>query len=141
MFQALRTRNWFVGEYDIFVHKSTILFSSVADNLTATATVTCVSSPTWVLIRLYMISREKRLNSVLLDTTTDILRNHPELAAKCSVPFKPASAGSPATAKCCTTDFTLAEFKTLCGKMDGVPNPNATSVANYLTTPNYRTDL
>ena len=43
-----------------------------------------------------------------LHTTTNILAT--PLAAKCSVPFTPATAGTAANAKCCTTDITLAEF-------------------------------
>jgi glycerophosphoryl diester phosphodiesterase len=77
-----------------------------------------------------------------LHTTTNILAI-PELAQKCSVPFTPADpqTGAPANAECCTSDITLAEFKTLCGKMDG-SNPAATSVAEYLDgTPGFRTDL
>ena len=74
-----------------------------------------------------------------LHTTTNILAT--PLAAKCSVPFTPASAGTPASAKCCTSDITLAEFKTLKGKMDA-SNPRATTVAEYLGgTPSFRTDL
>src|SRR5262245_2186371 len=77
-----------------------------------------------------------------LHTTTNILAV-PALAAKCSVPFSPAnpSAGTPATATCCTSDITLAEFKSLCGKMDGF-NPKATTVDEYMRgTPDFRTDL
>jgi glycerophosphoryl diester phosphodiesterase len=77
-----------------------------------------------------------------LHTTTNVLEI-PELAAKCSVPFAPANpaAGTPATAKCCTSDFTLAEIRQLCGKMDAF-NPNATTVAQYMNaTPSFRTDL
>lgn len=58
-----------------------------------------------------------------LHTTTNILEI-PELAAKCSVPFTPAEINpatgiitKPANAQCCTSDITLAEFKTLSGKM------------------------
>jgi len=77
-----------------------------------------------------------------LHTTTNILAI-PELAAKCSVPFTPANpnTGTPASAKCCTSDISLSEFLTLEGKMDGA-NPKATTVAEYLDgTPNWRTDL
>jgi glycerophosphoryl diester phosphodiesterase len=77
-----------------------------------------------------------------LHTTTDILAR-PELAAKCSKPFTPAdpTAGKPASAMCCASDITLAEFKSLCGKMDA-SNSAATSVAQYLKgTPDWRTDL
>jgi len=80
-----------------------------------------------------------------LHTTTNILAT--PLAAKCSVPFTPArfDAGGnliqPASATCCASDITLAEFKTLRGKMDA-SNPRARSVAEYLGgTANFRTDL
>ncbi|WP_437591566.1 glycerophosphodiester phosphodiesterase family protein [Sorangium sp. So ce1000] len=77
-----------------------------------------------------------------LHTTTNILAI-PELAAKCSEPFVPADAeaGTPASAKCCTSDITLAEFKQLCGKMDSA-NPDAATVEEYMAaTPKFRTDL
>ena len=77
-----------------------------------------------------------------LHTTTNIL-DVPELAAKCSLPFSPAdpASGTLAQAQCCTSDITLAEFKTLKGKMDSA-NTNATTVAEYLDgTPSYRTDM
>ncbi|GGP48103.1 glycerophosphoryl diester phosphodiesterase [Shewanella algicola] len=77
-----------------------------------------------------------------LATTTNILAI-PELANKCSVPFTPADAanGVSATATCCTSDISLAEFKTLNGKMDGF-NPKATTVAEFMDgTPSWRTEL
>jgi glycerophosphoryl diester phosphodiesterase len=77
-----------------------------------------------------------------LHTTTNILAV-PELAAKCSQPFSPAdpATGKKASAKCCTSDITLAEFKSLRAKMDGF-NPDATTVADYQKgTPGWRTDL
>jgi glycerophosphoryl diester phosphodiesterase len=77
-----------------------------------------------------------------LATTTNILAI-PELAEKCSVPFSPADTanGITANAQCCTSDITLAEFKTLKGKMDGA-NLQATTVEAYLAgTPDWRTDL
>ena len=77
-----------------------------------------------------------------LHTTTNILAI-PELAAKCRVPFSPAdpAAGTQASAQCCTSDITLAEFKTLCGKMDAF-NPNGRSLEEYMNaTPRWRTDL
>jgi glycerophosphoryl diester phosphodiesterase len=77
-----------------------------------------------------------------LHTTTDVLA-HPELAKKCSVPFVPAepAKGKEAQVECRTSDFTLAEFKTLKGKMDGA-NPMATSEQDYMRgTPGWRTDL
>lgn len=65
-----------------------------------------------------------------LHTTTNILAI-PELAAKCTQPFTPAdpSKGIKASAKCCTSDLTLAEFKQLKGKMDAAnedPRPSRT---------------
>lgn len=77
-----------------------------------------------------------------LHTTTNIV-DIPELNAKCTTPFQPAdpATGKTATAKCCTSDITIAEYKTLCAKMDG-SNPNATTTAQYLKgTPTWRTDL
>jgi len=77
-----------------------------------------------------------------LHTTTNILAL-PELAAKCTKPFEPAdpATGRPASARCCTSDVTLAEFKRLCGKMDAW-DPAATTVEQYLRgTPDWRTDL
>lgn len=80
-----------------------------------------------------------------LHTTTNILAT--PLAAKCTQPFTPAvfnadgSLITPATAECRTSDITLAEFKTLRGKMDA-SNPRARTVAEYLGgTANWRTDL
>ena len=77
-----------------------------------------------------------------LHTTTNILAV-PELAAKCRQPFTPADPqlGTPASAMCCTSDLTLAEFKTLEGRMDAA-DPAATTVADYLSgTESWRTDL
>ena len=82
-----------------------------------------------------------------LHTTTNILAL-PELAAKCSQGFTPASIDpasgkvlQPATARCCASDITLAEFKTLCGKMDAA-DERASRVADYLDgTAGWRTDL
>ncbi len=77
-----------------------------------------------------------------LHTTTNILAI-PELAAKCTKPFFPfdPATGTPASASCCTSDITLAEFRQLCGKMDA-SNPKATTVAEYLGgTASFRTDL
>ena len=77
-----------------------------------------------------------------LHTTTNIL-SMPALAAKCTMPFVQAdpATGRKASAKCCTSDITLAEFRTLTAKMDGF-NPNATNVADYQNgTPRWRTDL
>ena len=76
-----------------------------------------------------------------LHTTTNILAT--PLANKCSQnfsPFDPVS-GKAASANCCTSDITLAELKTLRGKMDAF-NPKATTVDEYLKgTASWRTDL
>ncbi len=77
-----------------------------------------------------------------LHTTTNIL-SKPDLAAKCTQPFTPAdpATGKKASAKCCTSDITLAEFKTLNAKMDAA-NTSATNAADYQNgTPRWRTDL
>ncbi|WP_221076580.1 glycerophosphodiester phosphodiesterase family protein [Agarivorans aestuarii] len=77
-----------------------------------------------------------------LHTTTNVLAV-PDLAAKCSVPFTPADTanGVEATAECRTSDFTLAEYKSLTGKMDAA-NKQATTVEEYMdATPSFRTDL
>lgn len=77
-----------------------------------------------------------------LHTTTDVLA-HPDLAAKCTIPFQPANptTGEKAKAECRTSDFTLAEFKRLKGKMDGA-NAMATTVEEYMNgTAGWRTDL
>lgn len=80
-----------------------------------------------------------------LHTTTNIVVS--PLAAKCTQPFQPATfdaAGNrlvAASAECRTSDITLAEFKTLRGKMDSF-NPNARTPQEYLGgTASFRTDL
>lgn len=80
-----------------------------------------------------------------LHTSTNILQT--PLAAKCTVPFTPATFDAsgqmtaPATAECRTSDITLAEFKTLRGKMDAF-NPRARTAAEYMAgTDRTRTDL
>lgn len=80
-----------------------------------------------------------------LHTTTNILAT--DLAAKCSVPFSPARFDADgkliqaASARCCASDITLAEFKSLTGKMDAA-NTRATTVAEYMAgTASWRTDL
>ncbi|MEO6407781.1 MAG: glycerophosphodiester phosphodiesterase family protein, partial [Burkholderiaceae bacterium] len=80
-----------------------------------------------------------------LHTTTNILAT--PLAQKCIRPFTSATfnaAGTritAASAECRTSELTLAEFKTLRGKMDA-SNPNARTVAEYMAgTPSFRTDL
>lgn len=74
-----------------------------------------------------------------LHTTTNILAT--PLAAKCTKPFTPAEGDKPASAECRTSDITLAEFKTLIGKMDAA-DTKATTVAGYMNgTARWRTDL
>jgi glycerophosphoryl diester phosphodiesterase len=76
-----------------------------------------------------------------LHTTTNILAT--ALAAKCTKPFTPydAETKTPATAECRTSDITLAEFKTLRGKMDAF-NPMAKTVQEFMDgTAKWRTDL
>ncbi len=80
-----------------------------------------------------------------LHTTTNILLT--PLAAKCTQPFSPATFDAngvrtqAASALCCTSDLTVAEFKTLKGKMDA-SNANATTPQQYQSgTANWRTDL
>jgi glycerophosphoryl diester phosphodiesterase len=76
-----------------------------------------------------------------LHTTTNILLT--PLAAKCTKPFSPfdPNTNTPATAECRSSDITLAEFKTLRGKMDGF-NPKARTAQEFVAgTPAWRTDL
>jgi glycerophosphoryl diester phosphodiesterase len=76
-----------------------------------------------------------------LHTTTNILAT--PLAAKCTKGFTPHDpvANTPASAECRTSDITLAEFKTLRGKMDAA-NTKARTVAEYIAgTASWRTDL
>ena len=77
-----------------------------------------------------------------LHTTTNIL-SVPYLAAKCSQGFSPAdpATGKKASAKCCTSDITLADYRRLTAKMDGF-NPDAKTPEEYQNgTPRWRTDL
>jgi glycerophosphoryl diester phosphodiesterase len=74
-----------------------------------------------------------------LHTTTNILAS--DLADTCVQPFAPATTDAKAKAECRTSEITLAEFKTLRGKMDAA-NSAATTVAGYMDgTANWRTDL
>lgn len=80
-----------------------------------------------------------------LHTTTNILVT--PLASKCSEPFSPAvfdedgNLVEPASARCCASDLTLAEFKSLCGKMDA-RDPRATTPEEFQGgTADFRTDL
>ncbi len=85
-----------------------------------------------------------------LHRTTNILQT--PLAAKCSQGFIPYDAEDidrktgkpkPARAKCCTSDLTLAEFKTLKGKKDAA-NTRAKTIEEYVAqdaTAHWRSDL
>lgn len=74
-----------------------------------------------------------------LHTTTDILKS--ALASKCTKPFTPASGDTPAGAECRTSDITLAEFRTLTGKMDAADKSATTAEAYMDGTAGWRTDL
>lgn len=80
-----------------------------------------------------------------LHTTTNILVT--PLASKCTTAFTPATFGAdgrmsaPARAECRTSDVTLAEFRTLRGKMDAF-NPAARTPEEFQGgTEGFRTDL
>ncbi len=73
-----------------------------------------------------------------LHTTTDILTT--DLAQKCTVPPDMNSATPYQDVQCCTSDLTLAEFRTLRAKRDGA-NAAAPNLADYLAgTPGWTTD-
>jgi glycerophosphoryl diester phosphodiesterase len=70
-----------------------------------------------------------------LHTTTNIVAT--PLNARCSVPWS----GPGSNPRCCTSDLTLAEFKSLQGKMDASV-PGATTPEGFLGgTASWRTDL
>jgi glycerophosphoryl diester phosphodiesterase len=70
-----------------------------------------------------------------LHTTTNIVNT--ELNASCTTPWS----GAGSAPRCCASDITLKQFKTLKGKMDA-SNPAATTAAGYLGgTASWRTDL
>ena len=78
-----------------------------------------------------------------LHSTTDIVARE-DLREKCTTPPEISPEGELLNASditCCTSDFTLDEFKSLCGKMDAA-NRNATTIEEYMdATPSWRTDL
>ncbi len=74
-----------------------------------------------------------------LHTSTNILAS--DLAAKCTAPFTAAAGDVKAAAECRTSDVTLAEFRTLAGKMDGADDAAATVEAYMAGTAPWRTDL
>ncbi|MGR2738103.1 glycerophosphodiester phosphodiesterase family protein [Billgrantia sp. Q4P2] len=78
-----------------------------------------------------------------LHYTTNIVET--ELAQKCSVPpeidAESGELSNAAEIRCCTSDITLAEYRTLRGTMEGA-NREARSLEEYLAgTPGWRTDL
>jgi len=80
-----------------------------------------------------------------LHSTTNILQT--PLAKKCSEPFEPAAygvdvseAGTPARAKCCTSDLNTNEFLSLCARHDYI-DPNAQDVDTYLANPPTRVSV
>ncbi|MDO8938290.1 MAG: glycerophosphodiester phosphodiesterase family protein [Methylicorpusculum sp.] len=74
-----------------------------------------------------------------LETTTNILETN--LAGKCSVQPDLGSETPYKNVSCCTSDITLAEFKTLKGKMDA-GNRNAKTLSQFMNaTASFRTDL
>lgn len=79
-----------------------------------------------------------------LHYTTNILAT--ELASKCSKPFTPydPKTGTPASAKCCTSDITLKEFKSLCAEMEATTFNTINTTQNFGrtgSTPAWRTDM
>ena len=64
-----------------------------------------------------------------LHTTTDVVTK-PDMNAKCTTPFVAGSSDSP---KCCASDFTLAELKTLCAKMDSSGGLPAATAEEYVS--------
>ena len=80
-----------------------------------------------------------------LATTTNILAT--PLASKCIRPFQPATFGAdgslltPASAECRTSELTLAEFKSLRGKMDAFDPRALTPEAFMKGTADFRTTL
>ncbi|TQV83632.1 glycerophosphodiester phosphodiesterase family protein [Denitrobaculum tricleocarpae] len=74
-----------------------------------------------------------------LHTTTNILAT--PLAQKCTAPFTPASGSKKADAECRASDITLAEFRSLTGKMDAADRTAETPEAYMDGTAGFRTDL
>lgn len=72
-----------------------------------------------------------------LHTTTNIVAT--DLNSQCSVPWSGPGQNPPP--KCCTSDLSLRQFKSLKAKMDA-SNPSATTAAGYLGgTASWRTDV
>lgn len=73
-----------------------------------------------------------------LQTTTDILTT--DLAQNCSVPPDMNSATPYQDVQCCTSDLTLAEFRTLRAKRDGADRAAPTLEAYLAGTPGWTND-
>lgn len=73
-----------------------------------------------------------------LHTTTNITST--ELNNNCTVPWD-ADNPNPGSVKCCASDLTLAEFKTLKGKMDASDSSATTAEEYQGGTADWRTDL
>lgn len=74
-----------------------------------------------------------------LHQTTNILAT--PLASHCSVLPDYSSKTPFANVKCCTHDVTLDQFKSLCGKMDGIDRGAATAEQAMRGTADWRSDL
>ncbi|MHA7773395.1 glycerophosphodiester phosphodiesterase family protein [Roseibium sp. M-1] len=74
-----------------------------------------------------------------LHTTTNILVT--DLAGKCTSGFAAAKDGNKASAECRTSDLTLAEYKSLQGKMDGADDTAVTPEGYQKGTASFRTEL
>lgn len=80
-----------------------------------------------------------------LHTTTNILLT--DLAAQCEAPFQPAQFDAngelieAASARCCTSDISLQEYKSLVGKMDAADSRAITPEQYLGGTADFRTDL
>lgn len=61
-----------------------------------------------------------------LHTTTDVVLR-PDMNAKCTTPWAPGVSPS-----CCASDFTLAEIKSLCAKMDSSGGSGAMTAEEYV---------
>lgn len=71
-----------------------------------------------------------------LHTSTDVV-SRPEMNAKCSTPWAPG-----VSPRCCASDFTLEEIKTLCAKMDSsVSGADTAEGYVYGGTAAWRTDV
>jgi len=76
-----------------------------------------------------------RSNQCDLHKTTNVILR-PEFNRKCTKPFTPGEG-----AKCCTSDFTLAEIKKLCAKMES-SDDNAETPEDFIgTVEDWRTKL